>query len=45
MFDGNPIQLKSWWQELARDSESLPLLHIKPELLQNLPLLQRLLIK
>ena len=24
MFDGNPIQLKSWWQELARDSESLP---------------------
>ena len=24
MFDGNPIQLKSWWQELARDSEGLP---------------------
>jgi hypothetical protein len=24
MFEGNSMQLKSWWQELARDSESLP---------------------
>ena len=24
MFEGNPMQLKNWWQELTRDSESLP---------------------
>ncbi len=24
LFEGNPVLLKSWWQEIARDSESLP---------------------
>ena len=45
LFQGDSVQLKNWWEDLVRESESLPLLHTKIESFQTQTLGQNLPMK